>query len=54
MCNFLVRNQETGAVFTVFHIRVDANGDPRFLLYDDGEWLYCASRNYAPLNANRI
>lgn len=51
MCNFLVRDKETGAVFTVFHIRVDANGEPRFLIYADGEWLYCTSRNFATLYA---
>ena len=46
---FKVRDNKTGKIFTVYDITYDADGDPYFLVYDDGIWVQYNANFYEPV-----
>ena len=50
--NMMVINKNNNKEYEVFDITYDNNGYPRFLIYNDGQWLRMSAKNFRPIKEN--
>ena len=49
MNNLIVENKNNNRIYEVFDITYDKNGYPRFLIYNNGQWLRMSAKHFRPL-----
>lgn len=49
---FPVVQKDTGLIFTVYDV-VQSKGYAHFLIYEDGQWIYCSAKHFRPLKSSR-
>ena len=49
MNNLIVENKNNNRIYEVFDITYDKNGYPRFLIYNNGQWMRISAKHFRPL-----
>lgn len=49
MNNLIVENKNNNRIYEVFDVTYDKNGYPRFLIYNNGQWLRMSAKHFKPL-----
>ena len=49
MNNLIVENKNNNRIYEVFDITYDKNGYPRFLIYNNGQWMRMSAKHFRPL-----
>lgn len=46
--------KKSGSFVKVYDIKTDKSGYPKFLIYDNGQWLWKSAKHYRPLTMEGI